>query len=462
MGFQIGEYIAAWTDRDSTIILIGILCAMSCALLGNFLVLRKMSMMGDAISHAVLPGLTIGFLISHDMGGPVMMMGAVITGVMTAFFTQTVNRYGKVDESAAMGVVFTTLFAFGILLIVKFGDKAHIDVDCVLFGAIEAAKDNGELLFKRSFLNIPYLVNSLHLKFFILFIVNLLFTVIFYKELKISAFDPAMATSIGISSQFMHYLLMTLVAISTVLAFEAVGSILVIAMLIVPPATAYLLTDRLWLMIVLSLVVASLSAIFGHIGAITIPPFIGQFIVEGGENIYTGTRTSGMIAVAAGLMLVFALFLSPKYGIISRLLHSFKLSVKICCEDILGLLYRMEEMKAEDQLDVPSILKNRGNSFITRFTSRFLLNKRGDIIYIEGHLNLTESGREKASLLIRSHRLWESYLYKHLNKTMDHLHFPAEDLEHITDDKMRQTLAESLDHQEIDPQGRDIPPRPEK
>ena len=462
MGFEITpDYIVPWAQQNSAIVLLGILAAMACAILGNFLVLRKMSMMGDAISHAVLPGLVIGFMITHSRNSINMFIAAAIVGILTALFTQVIHRYGKVDESAAMGVVFTTLFAFGILLIVKFVNHVDLDAECVLYGVMETVALKGSL-YEGQIAGIPFLVNATHLKLFIILMINVVFVIVFFKELKITSFDPALATTIGINSQFMHYLLMTLVAITTVAAFEAVGSIMVIAMLIVPAAVAHLLTDKLWLMIVISLIVAVLTAILGHISAITVPPYVASLLVEGGEFIYPDTRTSGMMAVVVAIFLALAVVFSPNYGLISKAARNLMLNIKISSEDLLGLLYRLEEMKLAGQADTGLLLKARGASGLMHLMAKRLLKTKGDITYDDKLLVLTESGRKKAQKLIRSHRLWETYLYKYVNKTMDHLHFPAESLEHITDDDMRQRLAERTEDVEIDPQGRSIPPRQNK
>ena len=260
MGFQMSsDYIVPWLELNSAIVLLGILAAVACALPGNFLVLRKMSMMGDAISHAVLPGLVIGFMLTHSRSSLKMFIAAAIVGVLTALFTQLINRYGKVDESAAMGVVFTSLFALGILLIVKFNDHVDLDPECILYGALENVALEGTALWQFDAGAVPLLFNTVHLKLTLVLMINIAFIILFFKELKLTSFDPALATTIGINAQLMHYLLMTVVAVTTVAAFETVGSIMVIAMLIIPPAVAYLLTDKLWLMILISAIILYLS-----------------------------------------------------------------------------------------------------------------------------------------------------------------------------------------------------------
>jgi len=293
-----------WTSFDTWIVVVGTLCAVACALPGCFLVLRKMSMMGDAISHAVLPGLAIAFLITGTRASVPMFLGAAVAGLLTALFTQWIMRFGNVDRGAAMGIVFTTLFAIGLLLIRQAADHVDLDPGCVLYGAIELTPldtvDVGGLAVPRA-----ALVNGGVL------LVNLLVLTMFYKEFKLSSFDPELADTLGYSSQFLHYLLMTLVAVTTVAAFESVGSIIVIAMLIVPPATALLLTHRLLPMLLLSAAAAALAAVTGHLGAILVPGWFG----------FESTTSSGMIALASGLIFLLAWLFGPGQGMVTRRLR---------------------------------------------------------------------------------------------------------------------------------------------
>ncbi|MBT8038372.1 MAG: metal ABC transporter permease [Verrucomicrobiae bacterium] len=295
-----------WIPEDTSIVVVGALCAVACALPGCFMVLRRMSMMGDAISHAVLPGLALGFLLTGSRSSLPMFIGAALMGLLTAFFTQCISKWGKVDRGAAMGITFTTLFALGLLLIVQAADHVDIDAGCVLYGALEftpfdtvATLGFGDYLF-----DIPRAAMVLS----VVLCLNATVIGLLFKEFKLSAFDPELATSLGINAQLMHYLLMAMVAVTTVAAFESVGSIIVIAMLVVPAATAQLLTDNLKLMLVISAVVGVLSAGLGHVSAITVPPLLG----------FKSTSTSGMIAASAGGVFVIAWLFSPRYGVVAR------------------------------------------------------------------------------------------------------------------------------------------------
>lgn len=437
-----------WLPLDTWIIITGALCAASCALLGNFLVLRKMSMMGDAISHAVLPGLAIAFLLTGSRESLPMFIGAGVVGILTAVFTEWIRRFGRVDESAAMGVVFTAMFAAGLVLIVRGAHSVDLDPGCVLYGNLESAAMD---MHSIAGVQLPRPVLTLAT----VLLLDALFIIALYKELKLTSFDPALATSLGISARGLHYALMTLVAITTVAAFESVGSILVIAMLIVPPATAFLITQRLSLMIALSVGIAVASAVAGHLGALTLPPLLG----------YQDAGTAGMIAVTAGVFFAVALLAAPRDGLISRRLRSLRLTLQIAREDALGILYRIDELgdsaavAPPTRADVSAILvSTRGTRRIISWLALRGLLRDGRVAMRGTHLHMTDRGREEARRLVRSHRLWESYLAKHLRLPADHLHPTAERLEHVTSGAMQAHLSHDAGEAALDPQGKPIPP----
>ena len=288
-----------WLPIDTWIVIVGALAAVACALPGNFLVLRKMSMMGDAISHAVLPGLAVAFLVTGARASLTMFVGAAIVG--------------NVDRGASMGIVFTTLFAMGLLLMVRAADQVDLDPKCVLYGAIEFTPL--DVVWRPELFGSILEVPRAALVLAGVCLLNGFFVVLFFKELRISSFDPELATTMGINANLMHYLLMTVVAITTVAAFEAVGSIIVIAMLIVPPACAHLLTDRLWLMVIWSLVFAVLAAGLGHWFALLAPGWLGI-----PADQLDSTSTSGMMAVVAGMLFALVLLFAPKHGVVTKAL----------------------------------------------------------------------------------------------------------------------------------------------
>ncbi len=431
-----------WSWIDGWIVAAGVLCAVSCALLGNFLVLRKMSMMGDAISHAVLPGLAAAFLFSGSRASLTMFIGAAAVGVLTAILTQAIHRFGRVEEGASMGVVFTMLFAIGLIMIVRGADQVDLDPGCVLYGAIELIPldrvEIGPLWIPRAVLGLGVIT-----------VINVLFVTLFYKELKLTSFDEQLATTMGISSSVMHYALMTLVAVTAVAAFESVGSILVIAMLIVPGATAYLFCDRLGVMIGVSLVVAILSAVLGHVAAVAVPMWFG----------YADTSTAGMMAVVSGVLFGLAFVGAPRYGLISRAAHRAAMQMRIAREDLLALMYRLEERHIDAALteSMAHHLLQHGP-----FMRRLILIRLKHSKLVEARAKayrLTPEGRNTARRVVRSHRLWESFLHRYLKLRPDHVHGTAERLEHVTDAALQEELAEKVGSPTRDPHGESIPPQ---
>jgi manganese/zinc/iron transport system permease protein len=292
-----------WMETDTWIVLVGICCAVACALPGCFLVLRKMSMMGDAISHAVLPGLALAFLITGSRASFPMFIGAAVVGLLTAVFTQWVSSFGNVDRGAAMGIVFTILFALGLLLMTQAGDKVDLDAGCVLMGNIEISAED-MMTIRGIAVSRPLVVLGS------VMLLNLGLILLFFKEFRIAAFDPALATSCGFHAGLMHYLLMMMVAVTTVASFEAVGSIIVIAMLVVPPCCAWMLSDRLGVMLFISAIFGALSAVLGHIAAILVPPLVGFPGVS--------ASTSGMMATVSGVLFLLVWIFEPRRGLIRK------------------------------------------------------------------------------------------------------------------------------------------------
>jgi manganese/zinc/iron transport system permease protein len=281
-----------------------------------------------------------------------------------------------------------------------------------------------------------------------MFLVNVAFVLAFYKELKITSFDPALATTIGINANGMHYLLMVLVAATTIAAFESVGSILVIAMLIVPGAAAHLLTDRLSRMIAVSLVIAALSAFIGHIGAITIPAWFGL----------QDTSTAGMMAVAAGAIFLCVFLLAPRYGVVSRACNQIYLAMKIKQEDILAFLYRLHELSPEGSS--PASAMDVARAVKTGKTAKLMmwdLSRRRLLTQSTDGVALTRQGRDHARNLVRTHRLWETYLCDKMGFCAEGVHYSAHRLEHVTDKLLQDKLVEEAGHPVRDPHRRIIP-----
>ncbi len=237
--------------------LIATIVAIACALPGCFLVLRQTAMMSDAISHTVLLGIVLMFFIVGSMESPLLIVGAAATGVLTVALTEALSNTRLVKQDAAIGLVFPALFSIAVILISRFARGVHLDVDAVLLGELAFAPFD-RLTFAGVDLPRALVVMS------IILTLNVAFISAFYKELKLATFDPGLAAAFGFSPGLLQYALMALVSITAVGAFDAVGSILVVALMITPAATAYLLTDQLRRMLLISAIIAALSAIGGY------------------------------------------------------------------------------------------------------------------------------------------------------------------------------------------------------
>jgi ABC-type Mn2+/Zn2+ transport system permease subunit len=414
------------------IILIGALTNVACALVGCYLVLRRMSLMGDAIAHAVLPGLVLAFLFSGTFDILPLFIGAAAIGLLTTFLTQTLHQYGRVPTDASMGVVYTSLFALGIVLVKRYVSGVHFDVSCVWEGLLsKAALDT----FNLAGWELPEQLKTI----LPVVLLNLAVIALLWKELKISSFDAGLSTTMGFPATAMHYLVMAMAAITTVASFEAVGSILVVAMLIVPPATAQLLCDRLGPMVATACLFAVLSSVFGY-------AFAARLNVE----------PAGAMAVVAGAMYGLAVLFAPQYGILSTLIRNLQTALRILREDLLLMLYRVEEIDSTRRLTPSEAVAAVGGGWLARWALA-MLRHRGRIDVHEGRLHMTDDGRWRAARLVRGHRLWEAYLVKHLGLPLDHVHAPADRVEHFIQQPLREHLQKAVDDAARDPHGREIP-----
>jgi manganese/zinc/iron transport system permease protein len=429
---------SATFEQDFWTVTIGVLGNVSCALLGCYLVLRRLSLLGDAISHAVLPGIALAFVFTGTITGLPIVAGAMLVGVLTALLTQSLHSLGRVPEDSSMGVVFTSLFALGVILITRAASHTDLDPGCVLYGNIDIAAID---LVPLGGMWVPRSVPTLA----VVFLLTLGFVLLLWKELKVVSFDPALASAMGISAGLVHYLLMGMVAGVTVASFEAVGSVLVIAMLIVPAACAQLLTDRLRWMLVWAAVVAVLSSLVGYLAARR-----------------WNTSTAGMMAVVAGVQFGLAVLLAPRHGVLAKVLRNARLGLRIACEDVIAALYRAEEAASLGERPAASVPEPQVHGVVGGLLGRMavpLLSWRGLVARLgDGRLALSPAGRVQARSLVRSHRLWESYLAAHFELPLDHLHEPAERMEHFLDPVLQEELADALHHPHRDPHGRAIPP----
>lgn len=234
-----------------------LITAISCALLGVFLILKNMAMVSDALSHTVLLGIVLGYFISGDIDSPILFVGAALFGVVTVYTIEYIVSKFSIQSDAATGLVFTFLFALAIILISKYARNVHLDVDVVLSGEVAFAALNTVDVFGIA-MPISFV------RMFVIFIINLIFIIVNYQQLKVATFDPAYAKTVGIAVGLLNLLLMTLVSITTVVAFDTVGAILVISLMVAPALSAHLLSKRLYLMLALSVGYAVINASVGY------------------------------------------------------------------------------------------------------------------------------------------------------------------------------------------------------
>lgn len=276
--------VAPWTTDFSAfgwIMLMGFLVTAACGLVGNYLLLRRLALMGDAVSHSVLPGLVIAFLLSQSRGTGAMFAGALVAGVLTTVIIEFIHTKTRVKQDAAMGIAFTTLFAIGVILTSLYASRIDLDADCVLFG--EIAYVPLEPLVALGGVELAP-ASVLRMGVVLLVVIGLILA--FYKELLVSSFDAGLARSLGLNPTFAHFALMAVLSIVVVSAFESVGAILVIAMLILPGATASLLSTRLPRVHGLAVLHAAVSAVLGtHLG-LWLECSIGAAMVVAGTGLF--------------------------------------------------------------------------------------------------------------------------------------------------------------------------------
>lgn len=347
--------------------------ATACALLSPFLVLRKLSMVSDAISHSVLLGIVLAFFIVKDVGSPLLIAGAALFGVITVFAVEFLSGTGLVKNDDAVGIVFPMFFALAVVLITKFARNVHLDTDIVLMGEVIIAPLN-----RTEFLGMD--LPKAFVQMGILFIVNLLFIIIFFKELKITTFDKGFAKLAGFSSVALFYALMTLSSLTAVTAFDAVGAILVVSFLITPGAAAYLISKDLKAMIAISVGYAVINSVLGYV-----------------LSLLMNVSMSGMTAAVAGVTFLIT-FLFNKEGLITAIFIRLKRKSELKPELFLTHIGNHSGKKEElEELGLGSIrdhLKWKQTE-VDKIAGRLI--RRG-LIRIDIGKNiydLTEKGREK-------------------------------------------------------------------
>lgn len=362
------------TSAQIDIQLIAAVVAAACALPGTFLTLRRMAMMSDAISHTVLLGIVLAFFVVQEFGHPLLMLGAALTGILTVSLVELLNRTRLVKEDAAIGIVFPALFSVAVILISLFARNVHLDEHVVFQGDLVFAPFDRFMLFGVDIGPRTLIVMT------VVLILNILFIGLFYKELKLSTFDAGLAASLGFSPILIHYALTAMVSITAVGAFDAVGSILVVALMIVPPASAYLLTDRLSVMLLLSVVIGVLGAIGGY--------WLARQL---------DANVAGAMVTVIGLLFLGTFLFAPQRGLLMlmrrRLQQKWEFAEKMLA---IHLLHHEGSPEAQYESRVEHLLEHiRWEPDFAEKVVRYA-ERKGVIKRHMGNLQLTDEGRSMA------------------------------------------------------------------
>lgn len=432
---------------DLPALLTAIMVAGACATLGSFLVVRRQSLIGDAISHAVLPGIVIAFLLTGQRTSFTVFIGAAIAGILASFMINSLKNVAHLDLGGAMAVVFPIFFALGILLMeLAAARNVDLDAECLLHGQLEhifwLPPDDLKEIFQLEALKL-FPVEVFYS--FLIWMLIIFVVIFFYKEWKLINFDRALAISLGFPVASLELLFLVILTLAIVTSFYVVGSILVIALLICPAAAARLLTDKLKVHIILSNCIALLSVMSGYLSANLLPNLLGY---------QHSWNSAGMIAFSSGIFLLAAIIFAPDYGILSRQLRRLRFALQNIQEDMLAMLFR-QESEAEVNSDPDYYLKP--TSKLLGYFGRIMLIRRKLIKFVNSDFVLTEHGREKGKLLLARHRRWEHYLVEAVGLKEDHVHEHAQDLEHIATMEVEQALQEETKNVSKDPHGKRIP-----
>ena len=355
--------------------LIAVVTAVACSLPGVFLVLRRHAMASDAITHSVLLGIVLAFFVVESLSSPLLLVGAALTGLLSVVLVETVQRTGLVREDAAIGLVFPALFSAGVLLVSRYAGSVHLDVDAVLLGELAFAP------FDRLVVAGFDVGPAALVKMSAILALGVAAIAAFYKELKLSTFDPALAYALGFSPAVVHYGLMALVSVTAVGAFDAAGSILVVALMVGPPVTAYLLTDRLGLMLLGAAALGAGAAVGGYWLAHVLDASI-----------------AGAMAAVVGLEFIVAYLAAPKRGLVALARRRARRRVQFAVTMlVIHLLNHEGDPQAEREAErdhVRELLR-----WEPEFVVRIVRTARREGLVAErgSALELTDAGRRRAS-----------------------------------------------------------------
>lgn len=405
-----------------------VLLAVSSALVGCFTFLKKKALVGDAVAHAVLPGVCLSFILSGTKNPIYLIIGAFITGWLSLILIDVISRKSKIKEDTAIGLILSVFFGVGILLLTMIqhsGNAAQTGLNSFLFGKAAAL------------IGFDLVVFSL-ISFFLLFCVLFL-----YKEFTLISFDEHFAQSIGFPVKRLELALTTLTVLAVVTGIQAVGVVLMAAMLITPAAAARFWTDKLKVMLLL-------AAIFGALSGVS-----GAYI----SYVMPAMPTGPWIVMVISIIAISSFMLAPHRGILYRLYIQARIRTRIRNENILKLFYQLGETGNDfnQKRSIDEILEKRPFKPQSLRSGLKVLNLQGFIKKENGHWSLTKQGENKGRRIVKLHRLWEVYLTEYLRIAPDHVHEDADNIEHILTPELEKRLENLLNYPKSDPHESSIP-----
>ncbi|MCE7991020.1 MAG: iron chelate uptake ABC transporter family permease subunit [Roseivirga sp.] len=419
----------SFSDPSIVAVVIGsILLTASSAVVGTFTFLRKKALVGDAVAHAVLPGICLAFILSGTKNPFFLIIGAFVTGWLSLVLIDNITTRSKIKEDSAIAIILSVFFGIGILMLTHIqhsGNASQTGLDSFLFGKAAA------------------LVGKDLITFGIVAVILMVTVSLFFKELKLIAFDMNYAKSLGLPVKAIDLLLTTLTVLAVVTGIQAVGVILMAAMLITPAAAARFWTNDVKTM---TIIAATMGAISGLIGAYV-------------SYVAPAMPTGPWIVMIISAVALLSFFIAPKRGIISRAVDQRKLQYQIMDENLLKALFHLGEKNddtykgrtAEEIIEKRHFPKARLMSSLKRLKREGFLKKKN------GLWAFTEAGRIKGQRVVKLHRLWELYLSKYVKIAADHVHEDAETIEHIITPEIEAELERMLEYPEMDPHEERIP-----
>lgn len=419
----------SFTDPNVRYVVIGsILITASSAIVGSFTFLKKKALVGDAVAHAVLPGVCLSFILYGEKNPLVLIIGAFITGWIALMSIDFISNHSKIKEDTAIGLILSVFFGIGIFLLTliqKSGNAAQSGLDSFLFGKAASLVGNDVLIFS------------------IVSIILLIVVIALFKELTLISFDVDFANTVGLPVKSLELVLTTLTVLAVVVGIQAVGVVLMAAMLITPAAASRFWTQNIKTMI-------WLAAVFGSFSGIA-----GAYI----SYIAPAMPTGPWIVIVISTIAMFSFFFAPKRGIVDRAFRQKRIRRQIGDENILKVLYQLGEEKKDffETYSVESI--NERRAFKTGELNQGLkrLKREGYLKFKEAQWSFTSEGKDKGQRIVKLHRLWEVYLTQYLRIAPDHVHEDADTIEHILTPELEARLEKLLDYPAKDPHESEIP-----